>query len=156
MSYSRFEYSLRHSLGRASSAGELDLAPVRALIDEVRAANRSFVPRGRLASEAPLIRYEVHVKNTGSVDADDVVLGFLTPPGAGAAGVPLKSLFGFERVHVKVGETATVFLYPSLADFAAVDAEGRRSATAGEYTVSFGVRETAGAMGYVEHRFMAV
>ena len=36
------------------------------------------------------------------VDADDVVLGFLKPPGAGVGGTPLQTLFGFERVHVKV------------------------------------------------------
>ena len=40
-------------------------------------------------------RFSVNVTNTGSVDADDVVLGFLTPPGAGEDGVPLQSLFGF-------------------------------------------------------------
>ena len=30
-------------------------------------------------------------------DADDVVLGFVSPPGAGTGGLPLKSLFAFER-----------------------------------------------------------
>lgn len=48
---------------------------------------------------------------------DDVVLGFLTPPNAGTDGAPLKSLFGFERVHVKSGETISVYLYPQLTDF---------------------------------------
>lgn len=48
---------------------------------------------------------------TGTVDSDDVVLGFLTPPGAGKNGVPLQTLFAFERVHVKVGETVSVLLY---------------------------------------------
>ena len=62
--------------------------------------------------------------NTGSMDADDVVLGFLTPPGAGQNGVPLKTLFGFGRVHVRAGETVSVFLYPSLTDFARADADG--------------------------------
>ena len=48
---------------------------------------------------------------------DDVVLGFLTPPNAGTDGAPLKSLFAFERVHVKSGETISVSLYPQLTDF---------------------------------------
>jgi hypothetical protein len=30
------------------------------------------------------------VTNTGSVDSDDVVLGFLVPPGAGTDGIPLQ------------------------------------------------------------------
>ena len=55
--------------------------------------------------------------NTGTVDADDVILGFLTPPNAGADGVPLQTLFGFERVFVKVGETVAVHLYPELTQF---------------------------------------
>ena len=52
----------------------------------------------------------VNVTNTGSRDADDVVLGFLVPPGAGANGVPLQELFGFERVFVPAGQTVTVYL----------------------------------------------
>ena len=60
--------------------------------------------------------FSVNVTNSGMVDADDVVFGFLTPPGAGTGGVPLKQLFGFERVHVKAGQTVSVFLYPTLTD----------------------------------------
>lgn len=52
----------------------------------------------------------VNVTNTGSMDSDYVVLGFLTPPGAGTNGIPLSSLFGFDRVHVAVGQTVTVWL----------------------------------------------
>ena len=52
----------------------------------------------------------LNVTNTGTVDSDDVVLGFLVPPGAGQGGVPLQELFGFERVHVLAGQTVTVYL----------------------------------------------
>ena len=45
------------------------------------------------------------------------MLGFLTPPNAGTDGAPLKSLFAFERVHVKSGETISVYLYPQLTEF---------------------------------------
>ena len=62
---------------------------------------------------------------TGSVDADDVVLGFLVPPNAGQDGIPLPTLFGLERVHVKAGSSVDVNIYPSLTDFAVTDAEGR-------------------------------
>merc|ERR1711953_478347 len=89
------------------------------------------------------VEYAVNVTNTGSRDADDVVLGFLTPPGAGKNGVPLKQLFGFERVHVKAGQTKTVYLYPSLPDFAQADRAGQLKALAGDYQVHFGVQETA-------------
>lgn len=96
------------------------------------------------------------VTNTGGLDADDVVLGFLTPPGAGQGGVPLQTLFGFERVHVKAGQSVTVFLYPTLEHFAQVDAAGKRAALAGEYRVHVGVAETAAfGMGYAEHALHA-
>ena len=49
------------------------------------------IARAGLATEG-----KVTVTNTGKLDADDVVLGFLTPPGAGQNGVPLQTLYGFE------------------------------------------------------------
>lgn len=54
---------------------------------------------------------QVTVTNTGKMDADDVVLGFMVPPGAGVDGVPLQTLFGFERVHVPAGQSVSVYLY---------------------------------------------
>jgi len=153
LSYTTFTYALR----RASPAAAIvDLGSLRALLTAAREDGRSFLPHGQLAAEAPLIKYEVDVTNTGSLDADDVVLGFISPPSAGKGGVPLKSLFGFERVHVPAGQTVTVFLYPALADFSTVDVGGERLAQAGEYTVSFGVRETASRMGFLEHRVTAI
>ena len=69
--------------------------------EEARAQAGWTDPLGELAATA----FSVNVTNTGSVDSDEVVLGFLTPPGAGQNGVALKTLFGFQRVHVKAGET---------------------------------------------------
>ena len=93
----------------------------------------------------------IKVTNTGKMDADDAVLGFLVPPGAGVDGVPLQTLFGFERVHVKAGESVTVNLYPSLADFTYTTLDGTKQAIAGEWTVKFGVEETAKhGQGYAE------
>jgi pre-mRNA-splicing factor SYF2/beta-D-xylosidase 4 len=99
------------------------------------------------------LAYTVSVTNTGDMDADDVVLGFVTPPGAGKAGVPLQSLFGFERVHVKAGETVKVTIPSELSEFQQVDAEGKRYPLAGEYLVKFGV--PAPGMGYAETRVQA-
>ena len=106
------------------------------------------IPKAAHAA-VPLAQYVVEVTNTGSIDADDVVLGLLKPPGAGVGGTPLQTLFGFERVHVKAGQSVTVYLYPSLLDFAFTDKNGERYALPGKYTVSFGVRGAPG-MGYAE------
>ena len=134
----------------------VDLTPVRALLSRTERAGRTFPPSDEIAAAAPLVQYAVNVTNTGAVDADDVVLGFLTPPGAGRGGMPLKSLFGFERVHVPAGQSRSVFLYPSLLDFAPAGADGTRAALAGEYSVSFGLREAVSkGMGFAEANVLA-
>ena len=153
LSYSSFTYSLAH----APPPSVVALDRVRALVD--RYASRATLPSDALDAEAkePLVSYAVNVTNTGAVDADDVVLGFVVPPGAGTDGIPLQSLFGFERVHLKAGESTVVWLYPSAAELTQVDAVGARRAHPGRYTVRFGLREAAHlGMGLVEHSFAAV
>jgi hypothetical protein len=136
----------------------VSLASVAELLASTAAANRSFpsLDASQTMALAPA-RYTVNVSNTGPMDSDDVVLGFLTPPGAGANGVPRQTLFGFERVHVKAGETVTVHLYPELTQFTQVRLDGSRVAVDGEYSVRFGLKETAElGMGFAEHRFTAI
>lgn len=94
--------------------------------------------------DAPEVaRYRANVTNTGDVDSDYVVLGFLVPPGAGTGGAPLQTLFGFERVHVKKGETVSVWLGVSARDLTRVsrDAAGElaRRPAPGAYTLRVGV-----------------
>ena len=149
LSYTTFAYSLAKAPPAAVSA-----APVKAMLATTVAAGRTFPARALLDAAAPLVQYEVTVTNTGSVDSDDAVLGFLTPPGAGQNGVPLQSLFGFERVHVKAGASVTVYLYPELTEFAQVGPDGTRAALLGEYTVRFGEARSAKlGQGLVEHKF---
>jgi beta-D-xylosidase 4 len=94
------------------------------------------------------------VTNTGTVDADDVVLGFLVAPGAGTNGVPLQELFGFERVFVPAGQTVTVWLGVSARHLTQVLQDGSRAAAPGAYTVRFGLRESSTlGMGFAEARF---
>ena len=127
------------------------------------------------ALRSDAVFYYVNVTNTGSVDSDEVVLGFLVPPGAGTNGVPLQvmrggreggarqrchglstpytdishpcpplqELFGFERVHVPAGQTVTVYLGAQGVRFTQADGKGVRRVLRGDYTVRFGVRETA-------------
>ena len=47
----------------------------------------------------------LNVSNVGSVDTDEVVLAFISPPPG--TGRPLKQLFEFARVHVKAGRSTT-------------------------------------------------
>lgn len=132
LSYTTFEYAV--------SADQQKVSLAR-LHQELSRVSASAFPVMKTALEGPAAQYRVNVTNTGDMDSDEVVLGFLEAPGAGKDGVPLQSLFGFERVHVKAGQTVSVFLYPQYSDFVRVAQDGQRSAAAGEYRVSFGVRQ---------------
>ena len=56
-----------------------------------------------------------------------------------------------ERVHVPAGKTVTVNLYPSLQDFTLTKLDGFKEALAGDWTIKFGVQETAEhGQGYAE------
>merc|ERR1712093_55309 len=101
--------------------------------------------------EQPVAPFRVEVTNNGSEDADDVVLAFAAAPGAGSNGVPKQELIGFERVHVKAGESAVVTVHPELSIFSQVDEKGNRYPVSGEYRVWFGVKATESlGMGYAE------
>ena len=131
-------------------------APRAVALGAVRAAADAHALAGPVGSvpkglQATAVDFFVNVTNTGARDSDDVVLGFLVPPGAGADGVPLQELFGFERVHVPAGETVTVYLGAQGVRFTQAGADGVRRALGGEYRVRFGVRETAaGGGGFAE------
>lgn len=153
LSYTTWSYSTaRQDSGGGSAA--VSVRPVRQML--AANAGRASPSITLVEAMAPLVSWTVNVSNTGRMDADDVVLGFMRPPGAGENGVPLQTLFGFERVHVKAGHTVSVSLFPSLLDFTQADGEGKRYALPGEYRFRFGVgvegwSHMAG-MGYAEHR----
>ena len=72
------------------------------------------------------------------------------PPGAGTGGMPRKTLFDFQRVHVRAGETVRVNLYPPLSAFAPVAADGTPRPLAGSHVLSVGVPEAAPRMGFAK------
>eukprot|EP00036_Acanthoecidae_sp_10tr_P011461 CAMPEP_0182926670 /NCGR_PEP_ID=MMETSP0105_2-20130417/12199_1 /TAXON_ID=81532 ORGANISM="Acanthoeca-like sp., Strain 10tr" /NCGR_SAMPLE_ID=MMETSP0105_2 /ASSEMBLY_ACC=CAM_ASM_000205 /LENGTH=895 /DNA_ID=CAMNT_0025064571 /DNA_START=14 /DNA_END=2701 /DNA_ORIENTATION=+ len=146
LSYTTFTYSL------SSSTDEVSLNAVRDMVSDMATRNRRFPDTRKLKAGAPLVQYNVTVTNTGKVDADDVVLGFITPPNAGQNGNPIKQLFGFERVHVPAGQSISVYLYPEMTEFAPVNEAGERSPVTGDYKVQFGLPETSTlGMGLAEH-----
>ena len=103
------------------SVADPDVGSSRAGIDFIRAADN------HVGAE-----YYINVTNTSpDYDADDAVLGFFTPPGAGMYGIPLQSLFGFERVHVKGGQTIEVYIAAKATDFTRVPEDGSRVAWEG-------------------------
>lgn len=132
----------------------VDLASIR----EAAEAHAKAGPVGHVPAALKTVAatYWLNVTNTGAVDSDEVVLGFIVPPGAGTDGVPQQELFGFERVHVPAGQTVTVYLGAQAVRFTQAMADGTRVAWPGEYTVRFGVAETAPhGMGFAEVKILA-
>ena len=103
LSYTQWRYEL------VTSPGLHDLANLNGAIGSYLAAHPNL---GGLYSPLrgyPLLNYTVRVFNMGSMDSDEVVLGFFSPPGAGTHGIPLQVLFDFHRVHVSAGASVDVF-----------------------------------------------
>ena len=88
--------------------------------------------------------------------ADDVVLVFLIPPGAGKGGMPLETLIGFERISVAAGAWQVVSFNVSARDLTSVVVVGPetiRRPIAGAWLVRIG-RQYSG--GFTEVAFTAV
>jgi len=145
-----FGYGLSYTTWKYDVEGP-ETVRLHSLSNQLQDSKDSYVPMGQ-----PIEPFKVKVTNTGSVDADDVVLAFAVAPGAGQNGIPLQDLVGFERVHVKAGETATVSIQPELSMFSQVDMDGKRCPLAGEYTLRFGLKATSAlGMGFAERTIKA-
>ncbi len=94
---------------------------------------------------------QVDVKNTGGRDGDEVVQLYLVPPKV--AGAPIRALRGFERVHVKAGETQHVEVSLRPRDLSLVDEQGDRLITAGNYEISAGGGQPGTTAGVVLAKF---
>ena len=152
LSYTTFAYSAARFVssgagngggvdGSNGSGGVVRLDAVDAMLGPYK--NKPFPPQHEIDSLGTLVQHQITVTNTGNVDADDVVLGFMKPPGAGKNGVPLQSLYDFARVHVPAGKSVTVSLNATALDFTQVGLGGTRSVHPGEYTFQFGIPETS-------------
>ncbi|CAF0841119.1 unnamed protein product [Adineta ricciae] len=84
--------------------------------------------------------YRVNVTNTGSVVGDDAVLAYVVPPQKSLNGQtpPLKKLFGFERIHLNVGETKQVFFPFNMESLLTVAHDGAKWLEPGSYKIIIG------------------
>jgi beta-glucosidase len=82
---------------------------------------------------------EVEVKNTGSLDGDEVIETYLIPPQV--AGAPILALRGFERVSLRAGETRRVHIALTPRDLSIVRDTGDRVIAPGAYQLSVGGRQ---------------
>jgi beta-glucosidase len=82
------------------------------------------------------LRGEVTVTNTGDREGDAVAQLYLIPPAEG--GNPLRSLEGFERVHLAPHAGTVVHFTLNARELSEVDAAGQRAVRAGEYRLFAG------------------
>lgn len=140
-----FGYGLSYTSWQYKVLSQPDVIELNALATQLEESSLS------VRMQQPVEPFKVQVFNTGEVDADDAVLAFAAAPGAGTNGLPKQELVGFERVHVKAGESTVVTIQPELSMFSQVDESGKRYPLAGEYKIWFGLESTKSlGMGYAE------
>jgi beta-glucosidase len=79
------------------------------------------------------VTIEADIKNDGPRDADEIVQLYVNGPIGGSAARPVRELKGFERVHLKAGETKTVRFSVRRSDLAYYHGRMIFSAESGSY-----------------------
>jgi len=93
---------------------------------------------GKLHAGEP-IDVSVQVTNTGARDGDETVEIYLVPKSvANHPPLPLRALVGFEKIHLREGETKTVQATIDPRQLSLVAADGSRGVQPGEYELYVG------------------
>jgi beta-glucosidase len=82
----------------------------------------------------------VRITNTGKYDGDEVAQLYISLPGDKYR-VPIRSLQGFKRLHLKAGETRTVSFTLTPEQFQTRDGDGKPVIPSGKATVSVGGKQ---------------
>jgi beta-glucosidase len=135
LSYSTFSYSQAQFVFTAASSRQSPATGV-----PVGSMNESQAPEGgqttpELSGASP-ITVSARVTNTSKIDGDDVVELYLSHPGVEDA--PLRSLAGFQRVHLAAGGSENVAFTLTPRELSVVDPAGNRSVPTGPIDVWIG------------------
>ncbi|KAI5452604.1 hypothetical protein NCC49_000764 [Naganishia albida] len=127
LSYTTFEFSGLKAVQKAAKNKPLVVKTNEVLLD------RSV----DLYDQA--VEVTVDVRNTGSVDAKEVVQMYVTYPDSGSNKRPVKNLRGFEKVAVKAGGNSKVTISVNNKDLAVWNTERQGwEILSGEYTLHVG------------------
>ena len=139
LSYTTFTYTNASVNGVSSTkngaAASLPLAKVHAYTSNLP---RSSLLAPHLSSQSVLAQVSTVVTNTGSRSGTVSVLAFAVPPDAGTNGLPLKSLFGFQKVELAPGESKTLQFAVTAHDLSCVNESGERTALGGPWRFLLG------------------
>lgn len=86
------------------------------------------------------ITLKVNVTNTGQMDGDEVVQLYISHVES-SNDSPIRSLVGFQRIHLKVGETKEITFSITPKQYAQLDSEGNRLFNPGKLKVSIGGKQ---------------
>ena len=86
------------------------------------------------------LQVNVEVKNSGTVAGDEVVQLYLTHLNAPVP-VPIRSLAGFNRVHLKPGESKAVSFNLAPRQISVIDNNGRRVVMPGKIKIEVGGKQ---------------
>ncbi|MBV9144980.1 MAG: glycoside hydrolase family 3 C-terminal domain-containing protein [Acidobacteria bacterium] len=90
------------------------------------------------------LEVEVTVRNNGRIEGDEVVELYLDRAPT-SPGLPFRTLQGFQRVHIKAGESMPVRFALQPRQLAWVDDAGNLVESPGKYTISVGGRQPSAA-----------
>ena len=97
-----------------------------------------------LQTGTPLL-VSAEVKNIGDRDGDEIVEIYLVPKAI--AGAPLRTLVGFEKLHLNKDQTKTVQLSVAPRQLTLVAPDGSRTMQRGEYELYIGGGQSSGGTG---------
>jgi beta-glucosidase len=126
LSYARFRYRDLRAAGRASGAAPTPSGGAEGAAPEIRLGDS--------------VQVSVQVENAGSWASDEVVQLYVSAVDAGAA-APVRSLAGFQRIHLQAGERRPVSFTLGPRALSLVDEAGERSVVPGVYEISVGGKQ---------------
>ena len=86
------------------------------------------------------VSVSVDVVNTGAMDGDEVVQLYVTDMEASAP-VPIRSLQGFRRIHLKRGETSTVTFALEPRQLSLINDQSERVVEPGQFKIAIGGKQ---------------
>ena len=94
---------------------------------------------------------EADVRNSSDRDGDEVVELYLTPPKTSVT--PIRALRGFDRIHLKAGESQPIHFRLSPRDLSEVTSSGERIVAPGNYVITLGGGQPGSGLPYLEAHF---
>ncbi|CAF1252537.1 unnamed protein product [Adineta ricciae] len=122
LSYTTFHYSWSNDTAQRSYS-------ISSLIENKNDAHRVLIRS-----------FRVNVTNIGTMPGDDVILAFVKVSNTVIDGpiLPIKQLFGFDRIHLGINETKEVFFPLNVEHLLIVEQDGTKWLYPGTYNVLIG------------------